>query len=257
MSRWEASSLSQPEPAALLGMSERTFHRWIRRYEVDDEAGLADGRLDRRSGRAVPVDRAIEVARLYQDRYQGFTAKHFHQCLVRSYGFRWGYSWTRRFLQGRGLIDKAPRRSAHRRKRPRRPMVGMMLHQDGSSHPWLAGRGKPSNHQRPAALRAPASRFQPLTPSPAADRGHWCRFAGQTGQQPECHLYFAQGGDISILRGQFHPHPGTPTAGPRRLRLLVSDLAEPGANDAPARPSEIAAAGGSDTVRRAPLPRGI
>jgi hypothetical protein len=57
--------------------------------------------------------------------------------------------------------------------------------------------------------------------------------------------------------GQFHPHPDTPTAGPRRLRLLVSDLAEPGANDVPARPSEIAAASGSDTVRRAPLSRGI
>ena len=29
---------------------------------------------------------------------------------------------------------------AHRRKRPRRPLVGMMLHQDGSSHAWLPGR---------------------------------------------------------------------------------------------------------------------
>ena len=31
------------------------------------------------------------------------------------------------------------RRGAHRRKRPRRPVVGMMLHQDGSSHEWVAG----------------------------------------------------------------------------------------------------------------------
>ena len=35
--------------------------------------------------------------------------------------------------------DAVPRRGAHRRKRPRRPVVGMMLHQDGSSHEWVAG----------------------------------------------------------------------------------------------------------------------
>ena len=33
-----------------------------------------------------------------------------------------------------------PRRGAHRRKRPRRALPGMMLHQDGSSHEWVPGR---------------------------------------------------------------------------------------------------------------------
>ena len=33
----------------------------------------------------------------------------------------------------------AKTRSAHRKKRPRRPMVGMMLHQDASTHAWLPG----------------------------------------------------------------------------------------------------------------------
>ena len=45
-----------------------------------------------------------------------------------------GYVLT---LQSHGRIQPAPRRGAHRRKRPRRPMVGMMLHQDGSSHEWV------------------------------------------------------------------------------------------------------------------------
>src|SRR5512144_2811600 len=31
----------------------------------------------------------------------------------------------------------AARRGAHRRKRPRRPMAGMMLHQDASKHRWI------------------------------------------------------------------------------------------------------------------------
>jgi len=121
-------------------MSERTLRRWARRFEEDGEEGLVDRRLGRRSGRAVPDEAAAEVERLYRERYCGFTAKHFHEHLVVDYGFRWGYTWTKSYLQNRGLLAKAPRRGAHRRKRPRRPMVGMMVHQDASPHAWLCGR---------------------------------------------------------------------------------------------------------------------
>jgi hypothetical protein len=37
----------------------------------------------------------------------------------------------------RGLVAKAPMRSAHRKKRARRPLPGMLLFQDGSKHAWL------------------------------------------------------------------------------------------------------------------------
>jgi transposase len=139
LSRWESSQLSQLEAGELLGMSERTFRRWARRLDEEGEEGLVDRRLGRVSGRAVPDDRRDEVERLYREIYSGFTAKHFHEHLVRDHGFRWGYTWTKTYLQDRGLLAKAVRRGAHRRKRPRRPMVGMMLHQDASQHVWLAG----------------------------------------------------------------------------------------------------------------------
>jgi transposase len=140
LSRWEAAELSQAEAGELLGMSERTLRRWARRFEEDGEDGLLDRRLGRRSGRAVPDAAAAEVEQLYRERYAGFTAKHFHEHLVSHHSFAWGYTWTKTYLQNRGLLAKAPRRGAHRRKRPRRPMVGMMLHQDGSPHAWLSGR---------------------------------------------------------------------------------------------------------------------
>jgi transposase len=140
LSRWESAELSQAEAGELLGMSERTFRRWARRFEEDGEEGLLDRRLGRRSGRAVPDAAAAEVEHLYRERYAGFTAKHFHEHLVAHHSFAWGYTWTKTYLQNRGLLAKAPRRGAHRRKRPRRPMVGMMLHQDGSPHAWLSGR---------------------------------------------------------------------------------------------------------------------
>ena len=51
-----------------------------------------------------------------------------------------GYTWLKLHLQWAGLAPKAPRKGAHRRKRERRPLQGMMLHQDGSRHQWLEGR---------------------------------------------------------------------------------------------------------------------
>jgi hypothetical protein len=56
------------------------------------------------------------------------------------HGFGWGYTWLKLHLQWKGVVGKAPRKGAHRRKRERRPLPGMMLHQDGSRHAWLAGR---------------------------------------------------------------------------------------------------------------------
>ncbi len=139
LSRYEAAEFGVLEAAELLGVGERTFRRWRERYEEDGETGLLDRRLGKVSSKRVPLDREAEVEALYRTRYDGFTAKHFHEHLVRDHHFLWGYTWTKTFLHSRGLLERAKRRGAHRRKRPRRPMPGMMLHQDGSRHEWLCG----------------------------------------------------------------------------------------------------------------------
>ena len=139
LSRYEAAEFSQAEAAELLGIGERTFRRWRQRFEDEGEAGLLDRRLGKASGKRVPSDRSDEVEALYRTRYAGFTAKHFHEHLVKEHNFGWGYTWTKTFLYSKGLLEKAKRRGAHRRKRERRPLPGMMLHQDGSMHVWLAG----------------------------------------------------------------------------------------------------------------------
>ena len=76
-----------------------------------------------------------EVERLYRERYQGFTVKHFHEHLVRDHGFGWGYTWLKLHLQWQGVVAKAPRKGAHRRKRERRPLPGMMLHRTARGTP--------------------------------------------------------------------------------------------------------------------------
>jgi hypothetical protein len=72
-----------------------------------------DRRLGKTSGRRVPADRAEEVERLYRERYQGFTVKHFREHLLKDHGFGWGYTWLKLHLQWAGVVPKAPRKGAH------------------------------------------------------------------------------------------------------------------------------------------------
>ena len=138
--RTHRGGLSQAEAAEVLGVSERTFRRWRDRYEAEGADGLYDRRLGRLSARRAPVDEVARVLELFDTRYWDFTAKHFHEKLVADHGFKRSYNWLRLSLQAHGRRRAAPRRGAHRRKRPHRALPGMMLHQDGSSHEWVSGR---------------------------------------------------------------------------------------------------------------------
>jgi transposase len=135
LGRAERSELSQMEAAELLGISERTFRRWRDRHRELGVAGLEDRRLAP-SPRRAPVAEIERMLGLYHDLYRGFTVKHFHEQVTKRHGYTLGYTVTRLNLQRSGLVQKAKTRSAHRKKRPRRPMVGMMLHQDASTHAW-------------------------------------------------------------------------------------------------------------------------
>jgi transposase len=131
--------LTMAEAAEILGVTERTFRRWSGRYDTEGVEGLQDRRLGRASGRAVPIDEALRMVTLYETRYTGWTVKHFHERWQTEHGGTRSYSWTKKTLQAAGHVVRAPRRGAHRKKRPRKPLPGMMLHQDGSTHEWVRG----------------------------------------------------------------------------------------------------------------------
>lgn len=139
LDRHERGELSQQEAAEMLGIGERTFRRWRDRLRDEGPAGLRDRRLGKPSSRRAAVEEIGRMLGLYEERYAGFTVKHFHEQLVKRHNYKLGYTVTRLSLHGAGLVKPAAKRSAHRKKRPRRPMIGMMLHQDGSRHEWLTG----------------------------------------------------------------------------------------------------------------------
>jgi transposase len=125
------------EAAEIIGISVRSMRRWRQRYEKGGYDGLFDRRRGKPSPKRVPVATVEEVLRLYQDCYSDFNIRHFHEKLVEEHGIRLSYTWVKLALQGAGLVKKARKRGVHRKRRPRRPLPGMLLHLDGSRPQWF------------------------------------------------------------------------------------------------------------------------
>jgi transposase len=139
LSIWTEGRLVQEDAARMLGICDRTFRRYIERYKEEGIEGLADKRLIQASTRKAPVDEVVELVGRYKAKYRGWNAKHFHSWYRREGGER-SYTWVKIQLQQAKEITKAPRRGAHRRRRERAALPGMMIHQDGSTHEWVPGK---------------------------------------------------------------------------------------------------------------------
>ena len=125
------------DAAEILGISDRQMRRWKRRYELWGYDGLYDRRSKRPSPRRVPLEDAEKVLRLYREKYFDFNMSHFYDKLTKEHNINLSYNWVRLALEGAGLVEKRNRRDPHRKRRVRKPLVGMMLHMDGSPHDWF------------------------------------------------------------------------------------------------------------------------
>ena len=126
------------QAAEILGLSARFMRRWRARYEEHGYTGLYDRRTRRPSPQRVPVATVERVLRLYRERYADFNVRHFHEVLQRDHGVGLSYSGVKKALQTAGLVPQGRNRGPHRRRRERRPLPGMLLHIDASTHRWLA-----------------------------------------------------------------------------------------------------------------------
>jgi transposase len=135
---WDLGRLTQSEAAQLLGVCERTFRRYMVRYKEEGLDGLLDRRLAQLSHRRAPVDEVLSLTEQYRKRHMGWSAKHFYSWYERAGGCR-SYTWVKNSLQAHGLVAKAKGRGAHRKRRERAAWPGLMIHQDGSTHEWVAG----------------------------------------------------------------------------------------------------------------------
>ena len=127
------------EAAIMLCMSERNLRRHIDRYEEEGLDGLNDKRLANAAHNAAPVDEVMRLADLYSNRYRGYSSAHFYDKYRQHHGGERSYNWVRQSLQRQKLVCCTKKKGAHRRKRPRQAMPGMMIHQDASTHQWIEG----------------------------------------------------------------------------------------------------------------------
>jgi transposase len=125
------------EAAEIIGVSDRTMRRWRQKYQEHGYTGLWDRRKRRPSPKRVPVAQLEQVLQLFREKYSELSAWHFHEKLREVHGIGFSYSWVKKALQEAGLLAKRSKPGSHRKRRPRRPLPGMMLHIDGSQHRWF------------------------------------------------------------------------------------------------------------------------
>ena len=127
------------QAAEILGMSDRQLRRWRNSWDKYGYGGLFDHRTRQPSPKRVPIAEVEKVLRLYREKYFDLNVKHFVEKLHSQEQIQLSYTWVKTALQTAGLVKRNAKRGPHRRKRPRRPLSGMMLHVDGSRHRWIPG----------------------------------------------------------------------------------------------------------------------
>ncbi|MFA6302690.1 MAG: ISNCY family transposase [Legionella sp.] len=136
---WQENRFTQEEAARLLGVSERTFRRYLVEYKEQGLQGLVDLRWGQISHRKAAVDEIMALTDLYKTKYLGWNVKHFFSFYCRKHEGTRGYTWVKTTLQDAGLVPKLTKKGPHRKRRERAPAKGMMIHQDGSTHQWIEG----------------------------------------------------------------------------------------------------------------------
>ena len=132
-----AKKITWWQAAEILGISDRHMRRWRERYVEEGYNGLLDRRRGRPSRRRVAVATVEKVFALYREKYFDLNVQHFHEKLGAEHGIELSYTWVKQALQGAGLVARGRKRGVHRKRRPRRPLPGMLLHIDGSRHRWF------------------------------------------------------------------------------------------------------------------------
>lgn len=125
------------QAAEILGFSDRHLRRIRERYEEFGYESTFDKRRGQPSPKRVPLATVEKVLALYREKYFDLNVRHFHEKLRELHAIDLSYTWVKSVLQGAGLVARERQRGVHRKRRPRRPLPGMLLHIDGSRHQWF------------------------------------------------------------------------------------------------------------------------
>lgn len=132
-------AITWQQAADICGITPRHLRRLRESYQTLGRPGLRDGRVGRRMPLRIPEAKLDELCRLKREVYPDFSIRHFHQFATEKHGIRLSYTMARNVLHLRGVVEPEAARGKYRRRRERRPMRGMLVHLDASTHSWIPG----------------------------------------------------------------------------------------------------------------------
>jgi len=133
-----AKEITWIQAAWICRITDRHMRRLKERYLTQGYDGLVDHRGGKPRRKRIPVATIEQLCQLRREQYADFSVQHFWEKATEVHGLEISYTWAKLALQAAGLAEKSPGRGKYRRRRERRPLRGMMLHLDGSTHEWLA-----------------------------------------------------------------------------------------------------------------------
>ncbi len=134
-----AGQISWAQAADIAGMSARQMRRIRYVIERHGLSAVMDQRGGRPRRKRISAGTIAMLVRLKRDIYADFSLRHFYQQVTQKHQLKVSYNWLRLMLQEAGVVEREPGRGQYRRRRERRPMVGMLVHLDASTHEWIAG----------------------------------------------------------------------------------------------------------------------
>jgi hypothetical protein len=186
MVRAIAKEITWIQAAWICRITDRHMRRLKERYLAQGYDGLVDQRGGRPRRKRIPVRTIEQLCQLRREQYADFSVQHFWEKATEVHGLAISYTWAKLALQAAGLAEKSPARGRYRRRRERRPLRGMMLHLDGSTHEWVVDQPMWDLivMQDDADSRIHYARFVPQegTPSTFAALKHVLNHAGRFGE---------------------------------------------------------------------------
>jgi len=131
----------QIDASRLLGLTARHIRRIVGRVQREGDCGLAHRSRGKRSNRAIPEDRKVEVLQWYQKRYSDFGPTLAAEKLKEREGIPISDETLRLWLLEAGVAHFRRRTRPHRAWRERKAHRGELIQMDGSHHAWLEDRG--------------------------------------------------------------------------------------------------------------------
>jgi len=134
-----AKEITWIQAAWICGMTDRHMRRLKERYLARGYEGLVDQRGGKPRRKRIAVQTIETICELKRQRYPDFSVQHFWEQVTEEHQIDIGYTWLKLTLQAAGLAEKSPGRGQYRRRRERRPLRGLLVHLDASTHEWIAG----------------------------------------------------------------------------------------------------------------------